>query len=128
MDGEWPGKSGFVPLVPPPRMEGPAALLEMQQRGIEMVMAANRLALSWLQQAAHHHADLTRRTLDEMADTARRMAITEAPPEKAQAALEAVDRAQALGLETAKEITALMQRMQGDTVALLGTVLRGGRG
>jgi len=128
MDGEMPGgKGGFTPLVPPPRMEGPAALMEMQQRGIEMVMAANRLALSWLQQAANHHADVTRRTLDEMTETARRLATVEAPPDKAQAALEAVDRAQSLGLETAKEITALMQRMQGDTVALLGQVLRGGK-
>jgi hypothetical protein len=62
-----------------------------------------------------------------MTETARRLATVEAPPDKAQAALEAVDRAQSLGLETAKEITALMQRMQGDTVALLGQVLRGGK-
>ena len=127
MDGETPGKRGFVPLVPPPRAEGPAALLEMQQRGLDMVLAANRLALSWLQQAASHHAQVTRRTLDEMSETARRMATLEAPPEKAKAAIEAVDRAQSLGLETAQEITALMQRMQGETVELMGKVLRGGK-
>jgi hypothetical protein len=126
-DVEPPGWPGFAPLVPPPRTDGPAALLEMQQRGIEMVMAANRLALTWLQQAANHHAQVTRRTLDEMAETARRMTTAEAPPEAAKAAIDMVDRAQALGLETAQDITVLMQRMQGDTVALMGQVLRGGK-
>ena len=41
--------------------------------------------------------------------------------------LEMMDRAQALGLQTAQEIGALMQRMQGDTVQLMGQVMRGGK-
>jgi hypothetical protein len=128
MDRDNPPEAGFMPLVPPPRGTGPEDLLALQRRGIEMVSAANRLALTWLQAAATQHAQMTRRTLDEMMETARRMAVTEAPPDKAQAVLEMLDRAQTLGLQTAQEIAALMQRMQGDTVALMGQVLRGGRG
>jgi hypothetical protein len=127
MDGDAPRDSAFTPLVPPPRADGPAALLEMQQRGLDMVLAANRLALSWLQQAASHHAQVTRRTLDQMNETAHRMARAEAPPEAAQVAAEMLDRARTLGVETAQEITALMQRMQGDSVALMGRVMRGGK-
>jgi len=114
---------GFAPLVPP-RSDGPLAALEMQQRAVEMVLAANRLAVSWLQQASQHHAEVTRRMLDEMTDTARRMSSLEPPPDKAMAAIEAVDRARSLGLQTAQEIATLMQRMQGDTAALLDHILK----
>ena len=51
MAEEGPDRRGFVPLVPP-RADGPMAALEMQQRAVDMVLAANRLAVSWLQQAS----------------------------------------------------------------------------
>lgn len=127
MDGEGPVGTGFRALVPPPRGEGPEDLLAMQRRGIEMIAAANHLALGWLQAAAQQHAEVTQRTLEEMAETARRLAHASAPPEAAEAMLGMLDRAQALGLQTARELAALMQRMQGDTVSLMGQVLRGGR-
>lgn len=127
MSGEQPCGSGFWPLVPPPRSGGPDDLLAMQRRGIEMVAAANRLAMTWLQAAAEQHAQVTRRTLDEMTDNARRLADASAPPEAARAMMEMIDRAQSLGLQTAQEIGALMQRMQGDTVQLMGQVMRGGK-
>jgi len=92
-----------------------------------MVAAANRLAMTWLQAAAEQHAQVTRRTLDEMTDNARRLADASAPPEAARAMMEMIDRAQSLGLQTAQEIGALMQRMQGDTVQLMGQVMRGGK-
>ncbi|MDO9707628.1 phasin family protein [Paracraurococcus lichenis] len=129
MDGEQPPGSGFrpLPLVPPPRGEGPEDLLALQRRGIEMITAAHRLAVTWLQAAAQQHAQVTRRTLDEMTENARRLAGASAPPETAAAVLDMVDRAQALGLQTAREIAELMQRMQGDTVQLVDQVLRGGK-
>lgn len=127
MDGEQPRRSGFEPLVPPPRGGGPEDLLAMQRRGIEMLTAANRLAVTWLQAAAQQHAQVTRRTIDEMTENARRLAGASAPPETAAAVVEMVDRAHAMGLQTAREIAELMQRMQGDTVQLMDQVLRGGR-
>ena len=126
MNGEPPRGSGFWPLVPPPRGNGPEDLLAMQQRGIEMVAAANRLAMTWLQAAAQQHAQITRRTLDEMTENARRLAGASAPPEAAQEMVAMLDRAQSMGLQTAQEIAGLMQRMQGDTVTLMGQVMRGG--
>ncbi|MBK1658923.1 phasin family protein [Paracraurococcus ruber] len=126
MDGEQPPGAGFQPLVPPPRAAGPEALLTMQRRGLDMILAANRLAVTWLQAAADQHAQVTRRTLDEMAENARRLANADASPETARAMLEMVDRARSLGLQTAQDIAGLMQRMQGDTVTLMGKVLKGG--
>ena len=127
MSGEHPRGSGFRPLVPPARGTGPEDLLAMQRRGIEMVAAANRLAMTWMQAAADQHAQVTRRMLDEMTRNARHLAGVSAPPEAAEAMVAMLDRAQALGLQTAQEIGALMQRMQGDTAQLMGQVMRGGQ-
>ena len=127
MKEERPRAPGLWPLVPPSRGNGPDDLLAMQRRGIEMVAAANRLAMTWLQAAAQQHAQITRRTLDEMTENARRLGGVSAPPETAQAMVEMLNRAQSLGLQTAQEIGALMQRMQGDTVQLMSQVLRGGK-
>ena len=126
MDGDQPRWMGFQPLVPPPRGNGPEDLLAMQRRGIEMVAAANQLAMTWLQAAAQQHVQMTRRTLEEMTENARQLAGVSAPPEAAQAVVAMLDRAQSMGLQTAQEIAGLMQRMQGDTVSLMGKVLRGG--
>ncbi|WP_165943626.1 phasin family protein [Roseicella aquatilis] len=126
MDGEQRHAPGFEPPVPPPSRDGPEELLALQRRGIEMITEANRLAMTWLQAAAQQHAQVTRRTLDEMAETARRLAGVSAPPETAQAMVEMLDRAQALGLQTAREITDLMRRMQGETVQLMDRVLHSG--
>lgn len=107
--------SGLRPLVPPPAGDW----LEMQRRGLEMVAAANRLALSWLGAAAAQHAAQTRRALEEMAETARRLAGAEAPPDAAREAVEALDRAGAMGLQTAREIAGLMTSLQEETARLL---------
>jgi hypothetical protein len=123
MDGETPRRGGLNPLVPPPRRDRAADLLALQRHGLEMVTAANRLALSWMRDAAAQQVALTRRTLDEMAETARRVAIAEAPPGQAMAVLEMLDRARVLGIDTAQEIGALMSRMQGETVKLLDQAL-----
>jgi hypothetical protein len=115
MDG-----NGYRPLVPPQVPD----LLAMHRHGLEMMTAANRLALGWMQQAAAQHAALTRRTFEQMAETARRVASAEAPPEQAQAVLGMLADAREQGLQTAQEIAALMTRMQGEAVALLGQAMR----
>ncbi|WP_431270864.1 phasin family protein [Dankookia sp. P2] len=99
----------------------------MQRRGLEMVAAANRLAMTWMQAAADQHVQVTRRTLEDMTENARRLAGVRAPPEAAEAMVAMLDRAQSLGLQTAQEIADLMRRMQGDTAQLMGQVMRGGK-
>lgn len=112
---------GLRPLVPPPATDW----LELQRQGLDMVAAANRLALAWLGAAAAQHAAQTRRALEEMTDTARRLARAEAPPDMAREAVEALDRAGAIGLQTAREIAGLMTSLQEDTARLLGERLSG---
>jgi hypothetical protein len=113
----------FRPLVPPATLDPVAEALALHRHGLEMMTAANRLAFGWMRDAAAQHAAITRRTFEQMAETARRVAAADAPPDQAEAMLAMMERAQALGLETAQEIAGLMQRMQGEATALLGQAL-----
>ena len=114
------GSDRYRPLVPPQAPD----LLAMHRHGLEMVTAANRLALGWMQQAAAQHAALTRRTFAQMTETARRVAAADAPPEQARAVVDMLADARALSLQTAEEIAALMTRMQGEAAALLDQAMR----
>jgi hypothetical protein len=116
------GPGGFRPLVPEVGVD-PAAL---HRHGLEMLTAANRLALTWLREAAAQHAAMTRRALDEMLENARRLAAAEGGAEQTRAMIDALGRAQASGLATAQEITALMRRIQDDSMTLLDETLSRG--
>jgi hypothetical protein len=97
--------------------------MTIQRHGLELVNAANRLAFGWMAAAADQQVTLTRRLLTEMTETARQAVSAEAPPERAQAMLDMLDRARELSLSTAREIGAMMQRMQGETAELLNQAL-----
>ena len=116
MDGETKkGAAAFEPLVPP-RPGDPVAL---HLHGLELLAAANRLAVSWMRATAAQHASMTRRTLEEMTEAARRVGTAQDAPDQARAMLDGLSRAQAMGLDTAREIAGMMQRMQGEALALL---------
>lgn len=122
MDGEADGH-GFVPLVPPPPLGSGADPVGLHRHGLELLAAANRLAVAWMREAAAQHAAITRRALEEMTGAARRLSAAEDAPDQARVVLDSLSRAQAMSLDTAREITGLMQRMQGDALSLLGQAL-----
>jgi len=125
MDGEAAKGPGLLPLVPPPA-GGAADPVALHRHGVELIAAANRLALAWMQEATSQHAALTRRALAEMTASARALAQAEDAAEQARAVLDSMARAQESGLATARAISGLMQRIQDDAVSLLGQALPGG--
>lgn len=114
MDGEAP--KGLQPLVPPASAADPAAL---HRHGLELITAANRLAFAWLREATEQHAAFTRRALADMTANARQLAAAEDAGDQAQLMLDALARAQESGVETARAITGLMQRIQEDSADLV---------
>jgi len=108
--------------VPPP-VQLAADPVALHRHGMELIAAANRLAVAWLRDATAQHAALTRRALTEMTASARALAQAEDAADQARAMLDALNRAQESGLETARTITGLMQRIQSDTAELLGRAL-----
>lgn len=114
MDGE--ASKGLRPLVPPAGAADPAAL---HRHGLELITAANRLALAWLLEATEQHSALTRRALADMTANARQLAAVEGAGDQGKLMLDALARAQESGVETARAITGLMQRIQEDSAALV---------
>ncbi|SDB46494.1 phasin family protein [Belnapia rosea] len=113
-------RRGLQPLVP----AEPPDLVALQRHALEVMTAANRLALGWLQSAAAQQAAAAQRTLEQMTAAARRLAAAEAAPEQAAAMLAMLEQARRLGLETAEEIAALMERLQGESFDLLDRAVR----
>ncbi len=114
MDGEASRTRRFEPLVPP--VPDPVGL---HAHGLELLAAANRLAIAWMRQAVAQHAAFTTRTIEDMTEHARRMAAAEDASDQTSAVLDALARSRDLGLATAQEIAGLMARMQGDTLDLI---------
>lgn len=112
---------GLRPLVPPSDpLADPVAL---HRHGVELIAAANRLALAWMREATAQHAAITRKALADMTVCAREIAQAEGAEDQTQAVLAALTRAQDSGLDTARNIAGLMQRIQADSVALLRQAL-----
>lgn len=114
MDGE--ALKRFRPLVPPDGAADPAAL---HRHGLELITAANRLALAWLREATEQHSAFTRRALADMTANARQLAEAADAGDQAKLVLDALARAQESGVETARAITGLMQRIQEDSADLV---------
>jgi hypothetical protein len=82
MDGEDADQPGLRPLVPP--VGAAADPVALHRHGVELIAAANRLAVSWLREATAQHAALTRRALAEMTASAKELAEAEGAAEQAR--------------------------------------------
>lgn len=125
MDGEASEGPGLRPLVPPPPIQLAADPVALHRHGVELIAAANRLAVAWLREATAQHAAMTRRALTEMTASAKALAQAEDASDQARVMLDALYRAQESGVATARTITGLMQRIQEDTADLLTRALPG---
>lgn len=119
MDGS--ARRGLQPLV-----SEPPDLLALQRHGIEMMAAANRLALGWLRSAAEQQAAASQRSFEAMSEAVRRVAAAGAGPDQAGVMLALLDQARRLGLETAEELARLMERVQGEALELMERAMRPG--
>ncbi len=109
------------PLVPPPRLADPLAA---QRQGLELLVAANRLAFGWLDAAVAQQARATRLTLGRMTQAAHLLAAAQAPAGQAQAMLDLLSEAGTEGVRTAEQLVALASRMQDETLGLLDRLLQ----
>ncbi len=116
---EEEARRGLRPLVPEP-----PDLLSLQRHGIEVMAAANRLALGWLRSAAEQQAAACLRTYEALGEAARRVAAAGAGPAQAEAMLALLEQARRLGLETAEELAQLMERVQDEALALMDQAMR----
>jgi len=104
-----------------PSMPGAEALMAAYRRNIEVLSAANRVALEGAQAVARRHMEIMQQTMAEMTETMATLAATDAPQAKAAKQAELLKRAYERAVANTKELSDLIQHANGEAVNLLNS-------
>ena len=95
------------------------ALLTAHRRNMEVLSAANRVAMEGAQAVARRNMEIMQQTMAELSDSVRALTSTEAPAEKAARQTEMLKHAYERAVANAKELGDLIQRSNGEAIGLL---------
>jgi len=95
------------------------ALMTAHRRNMEALSAANRVALEGAQAVARRHMEIMQQTMAELTETMRTLASVDAPQEKAAKQAELLKQAYARAVQNGREIGDLIQKSNGEALALL---------
>jgi len=102
-----------------PGMPDTSALMEAHKRNLEVMSAANKIALEGAQAVAKRHMEIMQATMAELSDTLRSLASTESPQDKAAKQTEKLKLAYEKAVANTKELADLIQHSNGEALALL---------
>lgn len=102
-----------------PGMPDMDAFLSAQRRNMEVLSAANRVALEGAQAVARRHMEIMQQTMQEVTDTMRDMASAETPQAKAAKQTELLKTAYERAVAHMKELADLIQRSNGEALGML---------
>ena len=95
------------------------ALLNAHKKNMEVLSAANRVAMDGAQALARRNMEIMQQTMAEMGDSMRALTSTESPQDKAAKQTEMLKRAYERAVGNAKELGDLIQRSNGEAIGLL---------
>ena len=102
-----------------PGMPGMDTFLQAQRRNMEVLTAANRVALEGAQAVARRHMEIMQQTMQEVTETMRDMASPESPQAKAAKQTELLKAAYERAVAHMKELADLIQRSNGEALGML---------
>ncbi len=102
-----------------PGMGGMDTFLQMQRRNMEVLSAANRVALEGAQTVAKRHMEIMQQTMSEMTESMREMASPESPQVKAARQAEMLKTSYERAVAHIRELADLIQRANGEAVEML---------
>ncbi len=102
-----------------PGLPDATALMEAHKRNIEVMSAANRIALEGAQAVAKRHMEIMQQTMAELSETLRGLTATESPQDKAAKQTELLKQAYERAVANTKELADLIQHANGEALALL---------
>ncbi len=102
-----------------PAMPDMEALMSTYKRNMEVLSAANRVALEGAQAVAKRHMEIMQQTIAELGETMHAMAAAEAPQVKAAKQAELLKRAYERAVANTKEMSDLIQNANGEALGLL---------
>ncbi len=102
-----------------PGMMGMETFLAAQRRNMEVLSAANRVALEGAQAVAKRHMEIMQQTMAEMTESMRELASPESPQVKAARQAELLKSAYERAVAHIRELADLIQRSNGEAVEML---------
>jgi len=106
-----------VPMMPGmPDME---SFLSMHRKNLEVLTAANKVALEGAQTVARRHMEIMQQTMHEVSETVRDMTTAESPQAKAAKQTELMKASYERAVSHVKELADLIQRSNGEALNML---------
>lgn len=122
MEKGMAGMSEFTKLfseMKMPGMMGMETFLSAQRRNMEVLSAANRVALEGAQAVAKRHMEIMQQTMSEMTESMRELASPESPQVKAARQAEMLKAAYERAVAHIRELADLIQRSNGEAIEML---------
>jgi len=108
-----------MPVMPGmPNMDG---FLALHRKNLEVLTAANKVALEGAQTVARRHMEIMQETMQEVSETMRDMTTAESPQVKAAKQTEMMKVSYERAVNHVKELADLIQRSNGEALNMLHT-------
>lgn len=111
--------SRMAQQLPVPAMPDMEALMQVHRRNMEVLSAANRVALEGAQAVARRHMEIMQQSMGELTETMRALAAPEPPQQKAAKQAELMKGSYERAVGNMRELSDLIQRSNGEAVSLL---------
>ncbi|HEY0204565.1 MAG TPA: TIGR01841 family phasin [Acetobacteraceae bacterium] len=95
------------------------AFLSAHRRNMEVLTAANRVALEGAQAVARRHMEIMQQTMSEMTETMRDLSSPDSPSAKAAKQTELIKASYERAVAHMKELADLIQRANGEALGML---------
>ena len=95
------------------------SFLSLHRKNLEVLTAANKVALEGAQTVARRHMEIMQETMHEVSETMRDMATTESPQAKAARQTEKMKASYERAVANVKELADLIQRSNGEALGML---------
>ena len=109
----------FADMKMPAVGGGMETFLAAQRRNMEVLSAANRVALEGAQAVAKRHMEIMQQTMAEMTESMRDLASPESPQARAAKQAEMLKSTYERAVAHIKELADLIQRANGEALGLL---------
>jgi len=106
-----------VPAMP--GMPDMDSFLALHRKNLEVLTAANKVALEGAQTVARRHMEIMQQTMQELSETMRELASPDSPQMKAAKQTEVMKASYERAVAHVKELADLIQRSNGEALNLL---------
>ena len=102
-----------------PNMPDMDKLLGLYQRNVEVLSAANKIALEGAQAVAKRHMEIVQQTMGEMGESLKVLTAGEGPQAKAASQADLLKQAYERALANTRELSDMIQHANAEAVGLL---------